>query len=93
MFHVGDEMPHHRDVTKLETVEFAVEIDGVRTRCMITINALKTQFGATESNAGRVLLENLDRISAVAVEVARRAGSKDRIVLRSADFSSTPEHG
>jgi hypothetical protein len=73
-------------LSRFETLEFVVELDGRRQHCLVTIAALKSCFGATDETAARVLLGNLEELKAVAARVAQRAGPGERIVLRSADF-------
>jgi hypothetical protein len=79
-------MLDHRALTKFNTVEFPIELDGERVRCMVTVEALKAHFGATDESAGVILLRNLERIRAAAVEVARRSPRGELVVVRSADL-------
>ena len=79
-------MMDHRALTRFNTVEFPLEVEGRRVRCLVTVEALKQHFGATDESAGAVLLRNLERIRAVAEEVARRSDRGAAIVVRSADF-------
>lgn len=79
-------MLDHRSLTRFNTVEFPLEIEGTRLRCLVTVEALKQHFGATDDSAGVVLLRNLERIRAVAAEVARRSEHGASIVVRSSDF-------
>jgi hypothetical protein len=79
-------MLDHRSLTRFNTVEFPLEVEGARVRCLVTVEALKQHFGATDDSAGVVLLRNLPRIREVAAEVARRSGPSESIVVRSADF-------
>lgn len=79
-------MLDHRALTRFNTVEFPLELEGTRVRCLVTVEALKKHFGATDDSAGVVLLRNLERIREVAAEVARRSDRGASIVVRSADF-------
>jgi hypothetical protein len=79
-------MPDHRELTKFNTVEFPIVLDGERVRCMVTVEALKQHFGATDESAGMILLRNLDRIRAAAARVARRSPRGELVVVRSADL-------
>jgi hypothetical protein len=79
-------MPATPSLTRFETLEFIVELDGRRQQCLITKAALKARFNATDETARRVLLDNLDAVKAVAMQIARRSAAGERIVLRSADF-------
>ena len=73
-------------LSRFETLEFVVELDGGRQHCLVTIAALKSCFGATDETAARVLFDNLEELKAVAAQIARRAAPGERIVLRSADI-------
>lgn len=79
-------MLDHRSLTRFNTVEFPLEVEGTRVRCLVTVEALKQHFGATDDSAGAVLLRNIERIRAVAEEVARRSDRGGSVVVRSTDF-------
>jgi hypothetical protein len=75
-----------RQIATHDLVEFSIEVDGKPVICLISLEALEDNFGATRQTDVATLKMNMDRIAPVAERVARRTPPGERILVRTEDF-------